>query len=269
MTDSVACPARRSAPDKIDAQRLKDRNPGVVAPEWPTVLLIVLAYAVWLGATALAGAETGLVAGFFVAVLVALSTALHSSLSHEVAHGHPLPSRRWSEALVWPAIGLVVPYERFRDTHLAHHRDERLTDPHEDPESNFLDPAAWAALSAPVRCLLRANNTLAGRIVLGPALGMIRFVWSDLRAWPDPAIRRAWVQHALGAVPVVAWLVTFGTPFWVVALGTYGGLSLLRIRTFLEHRAHERAAGRSVIIDDCGHVAILFFINNLHALHHA
>ncbi|MEL7174203.1 MAG: fatty acid desaturase, partial [Pseudomonadota bacterium] len=52
-------------------------------------------------------------------------------------------------------------------------------------------------------------------------------------------------------------------------LGTYGGLSLLRIRTFLEHRAHERAAGRSVIIEDGGPLALLFLNNNLHALHHA
>ena len=28
--------------------------------------------------------------------------------------------------------------------HLAHHRDAMLTDPYDDPESNYLDPAVWA-----------------------------------------------------------------------------------------------------------------------------
>ncbi|MEO1533454.1 MAG: fatty acid desaturase, partial [Pseudomonadota bacterium] len=162
--------------------------------------------------------------GGFAALLIALSTAMHSSLSHEVSHGHPLPSRRWSEALVWPAIGLLVPYERFRDTHLAHHRDERLTDPHEDPESNFLDPADWAVLAWPARWVMRANNTLAGRMIVGPAIGMVRFWRADLREWRNPSVRHAWLQHALGTLPVVGWLVAMGTPLWIVALGTYGGL---------------------------------------------
>jgi fatty acid desaturase len=46
------------------------------------------------------------------------------------------------------------------------------------------------------------------------------------------------------------------------------GLSILKIRTFLEHQAHERARGRTVIIEDRGILAFLFLNNNLHVVHH-
>ena len=47
------------------------------------------------------------------------------------------------------------------------------------------------------------------------------------------------------------------------------GWRCCRIRTFLEHQAHERAAARSVIIEDRGPLALLFLNNNYHAVHHA
>ena len=47
-------------------------------------------------------------------------------------------------------------------------------------------------------------------------------------------------------------------PFWAYLLSAYLGLSLLKIRTFLEHQAHEKARGRTVIIEDRGPLALLF-----------
>ena len=58
-------------------------------------------------------------------------------------------------------------------------------------------------------------------------------------------------------------------PVWQYVAGCWLALSILRIRTFLEHQAHERAAARSVIIEDRGPLSILFLNNNLHAVHHA
>jgi fatty acid desaturase len=57
-------------------------------------------------------------------------------------------------------------------------------------------------------------------------------------------------------------------PWWAFALSCYLSLSLLRIRTFLEHQAHERARARTVIIEDRGPLALLFLNNNLHVVHH-
>jgi fatty acid desaturase len=240
--------------------------------EWPTLALLAATYAVWAAVTANADAL-----GLWLAVpLTALCLTQHSSLQHEVLHGHPFRNRALSEATVFPALGLLIPYERFRDLHLKHHQDERLTDPYDDPESNYLDPATWAGLSRPSKALLRANNTLLGRMALGPAIGMAGFLRAEWRAATRGpaaerrAVRRAWALHALGVAPVAAWLATVAAmPVWAYGLAAYLGLSVLKIRTFLEHRAHEKAAGRSVVIEDRGPLALLFLNNNFHAVHHA
>jgi fatty acid desaturase len=235
--------------------------------EWPTVGLTLLVYGLW-------GASTTVVAGWSVPLGIlatAILIALHSSLTHEAVHGHPFKSPRRNAALMFPALGLVIPYGRFRDQHLAHHRDAIITDPYDDPETNYLDPAVWARLSGPVRALLRANNTLLGRMVLGPAIGLFAFVSGDIRAIRSgvPSVASAWAVHAAALVPVIAWLAAFGAlPAWAYLLAVYGGLSLLKIRTFLEHQAHERASGRTVIIEDRGPLAFLFLNNNLHVVHH-
>ncbi|MEL6683026.1 MAG: fatty acid desaturase, partial [Pseudomonadota bacterium] len=51
-------------------------------------------------------------------------------------------------------------------------------------------------------------------------------------------------------------------------IAAYLVMSLLKLRTFLEHQAHERASGRSVVIEDRGPFALLFLNNNLHVVHH-
>ncbi|MFV2038338.1 MAG: fatty acid desaturase, partial [Paracoccaceae bacterium] len=87
-------------------------------------------------------------------VFTAVSVTMFSSLQHEVLHGHPTPFKRLNEALVFPGLTVFIPYLRFRDLHLAHHNDTRLTDPYDDPESNYLDPKVWDNLSTPVRAVL-------------------------------------------------------------------------------------------------------------------
>jgi len=236
--------------------------------EWPTVALIAACYVVWaLGTTWMAGFWLPL--GMAVTVL---ALALHSSIQHEVLHGHPFPGRFWNAVTVFPALGLVYPYGRFRDLHLEHHRDERLTDPYDDPESNFMDPAVWQGLSPAAKTLLRMNNTLAGRMALGPAIGTWSFLRGDLRALRagDRAVARDWLLHLAGFVPVAWWLATVAQmPAWAYLASAYAALSVLKIRTFLEHRAHEIARGRSVVVEHGGILGFLFLNNNLHAVHHA
>jgi fatty acid desaturase len=232
--------------------------------------LIGACYLVWGLATALAPTSA---LGLAIAIAVtALAVTLHSSLQHEAIHGHPTASQPVNDAVVFPAIGLLVPYERFRAIHSAHHRGRDLTDPLADPESNFLTPAAWRRLSAPVRGFMALHNTLAGRMVLGPAVATIRLVYADGRAVAagDRAVARAWALHALGLIPVAAWLILVAEmPIWAYLLAAYLGNAILKIRTFAEHRAHADQRGRSVIIEDKGPLALLFLNNNLHAVHHA
>ncbi len=202
--------------------------------------------------------------------VVAVALVLHASLSHEILHDHPFRSRRANTALGIVQPGLVVPYLRFRDLHLAHHRDAALTDPYDDPESNYLDPDVWARLPHWRRVILQANNTLAGRMVLGPVLSQWRFVSDDITAGRrgDRAVLRGWLWHLPGVVGVLAVVWQAAMPLWAYAAAIYAALSILRIRTFLEHRAHAQARGRTVIVEDRGPLAFLFLNNNLHVVHH-
>ena len=244
------------------------RTAGQRPVEWITLGLIAGCYLAWGAVTFWAG-DIGL---WLAVPLAALTVTLHSSLQHEVLHGHPLPSQGLSAALVFPALGLFVPYERFRDQHLAHHNDPILTDPYDDPESNFLDPAVWDRLPRWRQRLLEFHNTLMGRMLFGPALSLRELWGGDLTAIMrgDRAVARAYVLHALGLVPVVLWLALAGSmAWWAYLIAAYAGFSVLKIRTFLEHRARERCSERSVIIEDRGPLALLFLNNNYHAVHHA
>ena len=234
--------------------------------EWPTLALILGNYAgLWLGLFVLPGISVALATILLIPVI-----ALQSSLQHEVIHGHPFSERRLGEALVFPAFNLAIPYLRFRDTHLAHHMDARLTDPYDDPESNYLDPSVWKRLSPLHKRLLNANNTLAGRMILGPLIGQVSFMatdWRSIRAG-DVAVLRAWLWHLPPTIALVALVVAAPLPLWAYLLSCYAALAILKIRTFLEHQAHERARGRTVIIEDRGPLAFLFLNNNLHVVHH-
>ena len=132
--------------------------------EWPTVGLIVLVYLVLAALVwhhALLPWSAIMAAGGYAA-------ALHVSLQHEVLHGHPTRYRRLNEALVFVSPHFWMPFQRYRTTHLRHHDDQHLTDPSLDPESYYLLPDSWARLPAPLRQLYTLNNTLAGRMLLGP-----------------------------------------------------------------------------------------------------
>src|SRR3954453_21265928 len=104
--------------------------------EWPTLLLLAGCYLLWLLVTA---AHASM--GHWLAVpILALLLVLHSSLQHEALHGHPSRRAGLNELLVFPAVGLWLPYRRFRDLHIKHHRLPTLTDPHADPGSFYPPP---------------------------------------------------------------------------------------------------------------------------------
>ncbi|WP_322891517.1 MULTISPECIES: fatty acid desaturase [unclassified Yoonia] len=228
--------------------------------EWPTLLLILGCYGVWLAALWLMPLPLGV-------IVAGVAIALHSSLQHEAIHGHPFGAQWMNDLLVWPPLTLVIPYSRFAATHRAHHHDEVITDPYDDPESNYLDPAVWGRLPRAVQVVLGWNNTLAGRLLLGPLVGTASFLICEWRQ-DSVEIRRTWMLHVPVMMAVLALVAVSPMPVWAYLLAAYLGLSLLKLRTFLEHQAHVRASGRSVIIEDRGPLAFLFLNNNLHVVHH-
>lgn len=235
--------------------------------EWPTILLIPVTYAVWAFSTTHLWAYSPLLA----IVVASLAVAQQSSLMHEALHGHPTKSDHLNHALIFLPIGVLYPYGRFRDLHLAHHHDPNLTDPYDDPESNFQDPAVWAQLPVWKKLLLRFNNTLSGRILIGTALGATSFIGGDIRLMlqGDRNVRRDWALHGLGLALVVCWLFSAAEmPLWAAFLAAYAGNALIKIRSFLEHRAHELFRARTVVVEDRGPLSWLFLNNNYHVVHH-
>ncbi len=235
--------------------------------EWPTVLLIGFCYGGWGAAGFLLWPAYPLLA----LVLLVLAVALQSSLMHEAAHGHPTRKAWMNELLVGLPIGLAWPYRRFKWLHLRHHADERLTDPFDDPESYYRALWHYREMPRPLQALLRVNNTMVGRMLLGPLLATAGFVAADLKLIlaGDAAVRRAWLHHLAGlaiVVPIV--VLVFGMPLWLyILVPAYLGQSIIAIRTFAEHQWSERPDGRTIIVERSP-LALLFLNNNLHLVHH-
>jgi fatty acid desaturase len=243
----------------------------VARTEWSTVALIAACHAAWLLAGILYSAWP-----LLSVPLLALTIVLHSSLQHEAIHRHPTRHAGWNEALVWLPLGLLVPYRRFREQHLLHHVDERLTDPYDDPESFYLARRDWERMPRVVRWLLARNNTLAVRLVVGPVVTAATYLWAEAKGLVRPAdhasgrrIRTAWALHGAGLV-VVGLIVhfVFAMPLGSYLLATYLARSLLAMRSFCEHQWAEQPQGRTVIVERSV-LGLLFLNNNLHVVHHA
>lgn len=236
--------------------------------EWRTLALISACYGLWLILLLGLSWASPLLAGLLIIPIL----TLHSSLQHECIHGHPFAHRWLNDAIIALPIGLLIPYLRFKDVHLQHHQNASICDPYDDPESWYLSQDFWGRLPRIVKLLFQVNNTLIGRMALGPAISLLRLAISDGRAIlaGDRRVQLAWALHILlgtGIAIVASRWSGIGLPGYLACC--YGGLSILMIRTYLEHQAEESAGGRSVIIEDKGPLSLLFLNNNLHAVHHA
>lgn len=243
---------RKSSPNKV---------------EWPTVALIVGCYLLW-GLVTLNYETLG---ALLLVLLGAPLVTLHSSLQHEALHGHPTRSAALNEAMVYLPLGLLFPYRRFKTVHLQHHNDETLTDPYDDPESFYYALADWRQLPGWLQSVLSFNNTFFGRFTIGPLVMLVGFVGRDLQLmWRgERRVIRAWMHHIVGLAMVFAWTWgVCGIPVWLYPIIAYFGISLLNLRTFAEHQAHETSGGRTVIIEASPVFGLLFLNNNLHFVHH-
>jgi fatty acid desaturase len=252
------------------ATEFSDREGEVARPqgiEWPTVGLVGLVYVV-----------LGLIVWFHAVLpwwailpLGGYFAAMHVSLQHEALHGHPTRSRPVNELLIFVTPHFWLPYERYRETHLTHHNDANLTDPERDPESYYLLPESWAALPGIKRMLYTVNNTLAGRMLIGPAISVIRFWSADLAdvARGDAGKLQGWIMHAIASAVTLGFVWFCGMPIWqYVLLVAYPGISLSLVRSFCEHQAAEEVDNRTIIVEASPFWSLLFLHNNLHVAHH-
>jgi fatty acid desaturase len=248
-----------------DAGRPKARRR--VSVELPTLLLVVCVYGGWL----LASAAYGRAPSWIVIPVVVLLLTLHASLQHEIIHGHPTRWSRVNRLMGMVSLSLWLPFERYRDHHLAHHNDERLTDPLDDPESFYWTPEDWSQLGSFRRVALHLQQTLAGRAVIGSFWQIWVFLHGEVRAIAtEPELRQVWIEHLLWCVPVILWVTwVCGIPFWLYVVAMIlPSNGLLRIRSFAEHRARAESRERTAIVERSWLLGPLFLFNNLHALHH-
>jgi fatty acid desaturase len=236
--------------------------------EWPTIVLAVAIYGGWAALTYWFDA----VAWWLALPLAAWLTAWHMSLQHEVLHGHPTKSRRVNGALGFAPLSLWLPYERYRQLHLSHHRDHLLTDPLDDPESYYLSPENWYQRPWLVRMLTRFRNTSAGRLLLNPAFAIPHFLIGDARALLAGSRRhwRIWTVHLLGVAAILTWVIgVCHIPLWqYLVFFVYPGFALASLRSFAEHRAAAMPGHRTAIVENATVFGLLFLYNNLHVVHH-
>jgi len=209
------------------------------------------------------------------APLGGLLLAWYGSLQHETIHGHPTSSRRFNAMLGALPLSLWIPYAVYRETHLRHHRHggRYLTKVEHDPESFYLPAGTMLRAGAVRRWIYAANCTLAGRMVLGPAIAMLRF-------WPGELGRilngdrrrlRIWSRHALGVGLVLTWVVGVChiSLFVYFALLVYPSVALSHLRSFAEHHDSVDSRLRTRVVEAHPLWAIIFLHNNLHIAHHA
>jgi fatty acid desaturase len=123
------------------------------------------------------------------------------------------------------------------------------------------------------RILFEINHTLAGRMLIGPAISVVRFWSSEFRdiAKGNKETARAWGWFAIAAA-ITIWLVVWvaGMPLWqYLLLIAYPGISLALVRSYCEHQAAEAVEHRTIIVEASPFWSLLFLNNNLHVAHHA
>ncbi len=255
MTDDVPSSARTGAGARPSG-------------EWRSWLLIPTVYGTWIVAAS-AWSALGPVAG---TALLTLATCWFMSLQHELIHGHPSRDRRVNRLFGLAPLAVWYPYELYRSSHLAHHRDALLTEPGIDPESNYISEADYLALPACIRPLWIAQRTALGRVLLGPPM-MIVPTWLDILRRPlrgDCSQCGSWALH-LALLAAMLW----GLDRWagidplryVLTVGC-PALGLAMLRSFYEHRPAQSPAHR-VVVNEAGLFwRVLYLNNNYHAVHH-
>lgn len=243
------------------------RPPLPATIEWPTIAIAVLA---WSGL--LAGMFTHhLVAWWITIPVVAMASGLYASLQHEVSHGHPTPWRLANTIIAGAPFGLVYPFARFCDLHLAHHADpSMLTEPGLDNESRYCSQQAWDRAGTLMRLVLRAERTMIGHLTIGVVRSSLGYIVGDLRlAFHDRRVRMIWIRHAVACTAVLAVVIASGMPILQYAIGAvYGRVFFTGLRVFAEHRAVPEGT-RSAVVHAGPPLRLIFLNNNLHHTHHA
>lgn len=245
---------------------MKHRTKTIKATEWPTWLLIVFVYSSWWGGLTLYQ-SVGPVMGVFLVFVC----ALHSSMQHELLHGHPTSSTSFNTVMAILPLALLYPYFHYRESHLAHHNKENLTLPGVDPESYYVSMADWEKQSEGFHLYYVFYKTVLGRLLCGPTHSVFLLSREMIRDFARGNVKRIilWLMHLTLVASVIGIVsVYFQIPAWHYFIIAYAATSLGMVRSFFEHRAVESGNHRSVIVETGYFFRLLFLNNNYHYVHH-
>jgi fatty acid desaturase len=234
----------------------------------PTWLVAVVLYGAWL----LLVWFNARLPWWVIMPVGAYLVAWHFSLQHEAIHSFRGVPAWLRFAVVFAPLGLWFPYPLYRKSHTTHHRDVNLTVPGVDTESYYVLQADWNRMGGFKRRVLMFNQTMAGRLLIGPLLRL----WA-LLVKESARVRRGdyshlphWGVHVV-AVAILFWFVSgvCGFPWWQYCLlVAYPGLSLGLLRAFTEHRAAPDSQERTASVESNAVFGLMYLHNNLHVAHH-
>ena len=234
--------------------------------EWPTWLLLAGFYLAWI--LVVFGDVLGEIAT--IVILIPL-VVLWMSIQHELIHGHPTKWVMVNKILGYLPFAIWYPFALYRDTHLAHHNDDLLTLPDQDPESRYVTESFWQNTSKLKRVLLWTDKTLGGRLIIGAPLALVALLITEARKIVHKGGQWGiWFFHVIsvGVVLIVVDRYSAISALQYVFLVSVPALSIAMIRSFYEHRPSKRPEHRTVIIESSGPLSWLFLNLNLHLVHH-
>lgn len=243
------------------------RSIALPAIELPTFCLLLLVYASWY-ALLLSAAEYGII---WFCLPLAYIVCLHSSLQHECLHGHPTRSQTFNDSLVIAPLILWLPYISYKRLHLEHHACHELTHPEQDPESYYFDAAHWQHLGGIRQKLHTLNNTLAGRMLIGPWLCIYSTLKNECREFfKNPAQKAPELAVHLLGLAGLFWLIASAGLAWLdYALWViWPATSLMLLRSYYEHRPAADNKRSTAIIESNAVLSLLYLNNNYHLVHH-
>ena len=234
----------------------------------PTWVIALVLYAAWV----LLIWFNALLPWWVIMPVGAYLLAWHFSLQHEAIHSFRGVPAWLRFAVVFPPLGLWFPYPLYRKSHTTHHRDINLTIPGVDTESYYVLQADWARMGTFERAVLTFNQTMAGRLLIGPILRLWVLITKETRRvrQGDFGHLPHWELHVL-AVAALFWFISgvCGMPWWQYCLLiAYPGLSLSLLRAFTEHRAAADSQERTASVESNVLFGVLYLYNNLHVAHH-
>tara|TARA_Y100000768_G_C23988833_1_gene690710 strand:+ start:5449 stop:6222 length:774 start_codon:yes stop_codon:yes gene_type:complete len=203
--------------------------------------------------------------------VAAIVIAFHGSLQHELIHNHPFKNQKLNDFLGHITPIPWLPYALYKISHMDHHSCPQYSHPEYDPETFLVSKKVYDQFSKPVKKIFDYNQTLLGRLILGPFISMYWIIKKELKF-----LLKGDFQNLKLFIPhYIVWFF-FAILFQILGISlieyiifmAIPGYSVILIRSFLEHRPETIRTHQTCIVEAGPFFSFLFLNNNLHLVHH-